>query len=407
MRIVRILAGLAVIGAFPAFPAVAQTAQTPEVLQRQVDELKERVAKLEAALAALQGAPAPVPAAAPAAVQVQPSEPVSPAGAAAAASSAKVFNPDMAVIGNFLGVGGKNPVDPSKAFEMRETEASFQAAVDPYARADFFLSFGESGVNLEEGFVTFTTLPGGLLVKAGKMRAAFGKVNTLHTHVLPWADRPLVTTNLVGGEEGISDAGVSVARLIPIRGLFVEATGQLFRGDSENVFASRRPSDLSYVGHLRAYHDITENANIDAGVSYARGQSFFVDDPSTLVGFDATYRWKPLQRAIYRSFVGRSEVIWNRAPQPLGPSTGSGFYVSGDYQFARRWYAGARYDASDRATDLSLRDRGGSASLTFWPSEFSQVRGQYRRTVYAGDQVANELFFQLQFSIGAHGAHPF
>jgi len=407
MRIVRILAGLAVIGAFPAFPAVAQTAQTPEVLQRQVDELKERVAKLEAALAALQGAPAPVPAAAPAAVQVQPSEPVSPAGAAAAASSAKVFNPDMAVIGNFLGVGGKNPVDPSKAFEMRETEASFQAVVDPYARADFFLSFGESGVDLEEGFVTFTSLPGGLLVKAGKMRAAFGKVNTLHTHVLPWADRPLVTANLVGGEEGIADAGVSVARLIPVPGLFLEATGQVFRGDSENVFASRRPSDLSYVAHLRAYHDITENANIDAGVSYARGQSFFVDDPSTLVGFDATYRWKPLQRAIYRSFVGRSEVIWNRAPQPLGPSTGSGFYVSGDYQFARRWYAGARYDASDRATDLSLRDRGGSASLTFWPSEFSQVRGQYRRTVYAGDQVANELFFQLQFSIGAHGAHPF
>ena len=100
-------------------------------------------------------------------------------------------------------------------------------------------------------------------------------------------------------------------------------------------------------------------------------------------------------------------MIWNRAPHPIGPSTGTGFYVSGDYQFARRWYAGARYDASDRAVDLSLRDRGGSASLTFWPSEFSQVRGQYRRTVYAGDQVANELLFQLQFSIGAHGAHPF
>jgi len=402
MRVVPILAALAVLGAFSAPRAAAQTAQTPEALQRQVDELKERVAKLEAALAAIQ-APPPSPAAVP----VPPPEPASPVGGGTAAASSKVFNPDMAVIGNFLGVAGKNPVDPSKAFEMRETEASFQAAVDPYARADFFLSFGESGVNLEEGFVTFTTLPGGLLVKAGKMRAAFGKVNTLHTHVLPWADRPLVTTNLVGGEEGISDAGFSVARLIPIRGLFMEATGQVFRGDSENVFASRRPSDLSYVAHLRAYHDITENANIDAGVSYARGQSFFVDDPSTLVGFDATYRWKPLQRAIYRSFVGRSEVIWNRAPQPLGPSTGSGFYVSGDYQFARRWYAGARYDASDRATDLSLRDRGGSASLTFWPSEFSQVRGQYRRTVYAGDQVANELFFQLQFSIGAHGAHPF
>ena len=37
------------------------------------------------------------------------------------------------------------------------------------------------------------------------MRAAFGKVNTLHNHVLPWTDRPLVTRNLVGGEEGIDE----------------------------------------------------------------------------------------------------------------------------------------------------------------------------------------------------------
>jgi hypothetical protein len=405
MRIVPILA-VAGLGVFLAQVALAQNAKTPEELQRQVDELNERVAKLEAALAALQASP-PAPVGAPATGTVQPAAPASPGATDTAAASSKVFNPDMAVIGNFLGAAGKNPVDPSKAFEMRETEASFQAAVDPYARADFFLSFSESGVNLEEGFVTFTTLPGGLLVKAGKMRAAFGKVNTLHTHVLPWADRPLVTTNLVGGEDGISDAGVSVARLIPVPGLFMEATGQVFRGDSDNVFASRRARDLSYVGHLRAYRDITENSNIDTGVSYARGQSSFVDDHSTLVGFDATYRWKPLQRSIYRSFLGRSEVIWNKTPRVLGPSTGAGFYVSGDYQFARRWFAGARYDASDRASDLSLRDRGGSASLTFWPSEFSQVRGQYRRTVYAGDEVANELFFQLQFSIGAHGAHPF
>ena len=70
---------------------------------------------------------------------------------------------------------------------------SFQAIVDPYARADFFFSFGEEGVDLEEGYVTFPAIPGGLLVKVGKMRAAFGKVNTLHNHVLPWTDRPLVT----------------------------------------------------------------------------------------------------------------------------------------------------------------------------------------------------------------------
>ena len=70
------------------------------------------------------------------------------------------------------------------------------------------------GVDLEEGFITFPAIPGGLLVKVGKMRAAFGKVNALHSHAIPWTDRPLVINNLTGGEEGIADAGVSAARLI-------------------------------------------------------------------------------------------------------------------------------------------------------------------------------------------------
>ncbi len=248
------------------------------------------------------------------------------------------------------------------------------------------------------------------------MRAAFGKVNTLHTHVLPWADRPIVIGNLVGGEDGISDAGVSVARLIPNRWIFLEATGQLFRGDSgDTLFRTSKRGDLSYVGHLRGYHDLTESTNVDLGLSYSHGHnpSGIVDGvdigrfTTNLWGVDATLRWKPLQRSIYRSFVGRSEVIWSRRDQPGGLQSGMGFYVSGDYQLGRRWFAGLRIDRSDRAEDASLFDRGQSVMLTYWPSEFSQVRGQYRRTVYADGPTANELLFQLQFAIGAHGAHPF
>jgi len=393
--------------------ASAQTPDTatPQELRRQIDVLKadverlqrdyqDRIGRLEVALAALQSAP-PVPEAA-----LPPAPP--------APGSSKVFNPDTAVIGNFLGTAGRNAVSPSPAFEMRESEVSFQAAVDPYARADFFLSFAESGVNLEEGFVTFSSLPGGLLAKAGKMRAAFGKVNAMHTHVLPWADRPLVTANLLGGEDGINDAGVSVARLIPNRWLFVEATGQVFRGDSQGVFAAATSSDLAYVGHVRAYRDLTENSNLDLGVSYARGRAVGAgtsaaasNATSALVGVDATWHWRPLRRALYRSFVGRSEFAWNHRSQPLGSARGVGFYLSGDYQFARRWFGGARYDRSDRAANLALEDRGTSLMLTFRPSEFSQLRGQYRRTAFADAPTANDLLFQLQFAIGAHGAHAF
>src|SRR5204862_3173568 len=290
-----------------------------------------------------------------------------------------------------LGAAGTNPVHPDpfslggdhpNALQMHESEASFQAVVDPYARADFFISFGEEGVDLEEGYVTFTSVPGGLLTRVGKMRAAFGKVNSLHNHVLPWADRPLAINNLVGGEDGISDTGFSVARLIPNPWIFLEATGQLFRGDSgpdENpLFRTSRRGDVSYVGHLRAYHDITEDSNIDLGVSYSRGHNTagIVDGvdvgqfTTSLYGVDATFRWRPLRRSIYHSFVGRSEIIWSRRDQFGGLQDATGFYLSGDYQFARRWFAGARYDRSDHADDASQLDTGESLVLTYWPSEF-------------------------------------
>ncbi|PYQ93616.1 MAG: hypothetical protein DMF96_29200 [Acidobacteria bacterium] len=422
-------------------PSSAFAQDTPQALRQEIDQLRkdfdslkqqygDRLSALEAKLAAAEGTPA-----APAGAQPAPGQPPTaqvPAGAQGAGGpsgalpvygaaggsvgSSKVFNPDMAVIGDFLGASGRNTVSPAPALEMHESEAAFQAVVDPYARADFFVSFGEQGVNLEEGFLTFTELPGGLLTKVGKMRAAFGKVNTLHNHVLPWTDRPLVIQNLVGGEDGIDDVGFSVARLIPNPWIFLEATGQVLRGDSgETLFKSSERGDLSYVGHLRGYQDLSESTNIDLGLSYSGGHnaSGVVDGldagrfRTNLYGVDATLRWKPLQRSIYHSFVGRTEAIWSRRDQFDGLQKAMGYYVSGDYQLGRRWFAGARYDRSDRADNASLLDSGQSLLLTYWPSEFSQVRGQYRRTKYAIGPTANELLFQFQFSIGAHGAHPF
>ncbi len=409
-----------------AATASAQTAADVQALRQEIEALRARLATLEAKVAGTPGAPAeatpPPPVAAP-----QPTVEVPPGAAGAGGPSgalplygnvsaaSKIFNPDMAVIGDFLGAAGRNTVNPNPALEMHESEASFQAIVDPYARADFFISFGEEGVELEEGFVTFPTLPGGFLVKAGRMRAPFGKVNALHNHVLPWTDRPIVTNNLVNGEEAIDDAGFSAARLIPNPWVFLEATGQVSRGDSGELFHSSKRGDLSYVGHLRAYQDLSESTNVDIGASYAYGHNTagiengidigrFVTD---LWGVDATVRWRPLRRAIYNSFIGRSELIWSRREQFGGREQAFGYYVSGDYQFGRRWFAGARFDQSERAAEASLRDRGGSLLLTYWPSEFSQIRGQYRRTNYAEGENANELLFQFQFSIGAHGAHPF
>src|SRR5262245_17930094 len=324
-----------------------------------------------------------------------------------ATASSKVFNPDMAVIGNFIGTTGENKVESAPSLEMHEAEVTFQAVVDPYARADVFLSASPDGLEIEEGFLTLTSLPGGLLAKVGKMKEQFGKANTMHAHTLPWVDVPIVMKNFLGGEEGLNDSGVSVSKLLMNPLFFLEATGEIYQGNS-GPFQTHERNDVSWLGRLRGYRDITESTNLDVGFSFTRGHNDAGPDFTTRVyGVDATFRYRPLRRAIYRRFMARTELMWSDRDQDLGTVDAFGMYASGDYQFARRWFAGVRFDYSERATDASLVDKGPSVVLTYWPSEFSQIRGQYRRTNYAEGVTANEALFQFLFSIGAHGAHVF
>ena len=363
-----------------------------------------------------------VPAAATVAPAVTPAQdPTPPPQPAAAPQSSKVFNPDMSVNGNFVGAAGKNPFATLPALQLTEVEAAFQAVVDPYARADFYLAASPEGLEVEEGFITFTTLPARLQLKVGKMRASFGKMNTLHTHALPSVDRPLVTANLVGGDEGFSDPGMSLSRLINNPLLFLEVTGEVYSGTSA-VFQSTKRSQLAYVGRVHGYRDLNDAMNIDFGSSIAYGPATVdFNDPvppgtavqttdlgKRLIGFDATFRYRPPERAIYRRLNIRTELIWSRQDMPTTPAQEAfGMYVSGEYQFARRWYVGARGDHSGRVLDGQAIDNGGAVFLTFWPTEFSQIRSEYRHVRFAGGERANEFLFQFNFSIGAHGAHVF
>jgi hypothetical protein len=402
--------------------------QDTAALEQKIRDLEDRLVALEGQMRVLKAQAAPAPATAPSSASAEtatqaappPVESVSVASnpvnlGGAGGSAAKALNPDISMIGDFIGVAGGNSIQPSPALQMHESEIGMQAIIDPYARGDFFMSFGEEGVNVEEGYITFTALPAGFVAKVGKMRSAFGKVNMMHNHVLPWVDRPLVTTNLVGGEDGIDDAGFSVERILPApKGIFLEATGQVFRGDSADVFTAVNRSDVSTVAHLRGYKDLTESTNLDLGLSYARGHNDAMplngaagDFVTQLYGADATLRWKPLRRSIYHSFVGRGEFIWSQRQQFPVEQRAFGFYTSADYQFGRRWFGGGRFDYSDRSRFDNLTDKGAAATLTYWPSEFSQLRGEYRFTHYAENRDSHEFLMQLIFSLGAHGAHPF
>ena len=99
--------------------------------------------------------------------------------------------------------------------------------------------------------------------------------------------------------------------------------------------------------------------------------------------------------------------MWSQRDQVPFQEKAFGLYSSLDYRVDERWTVGTRFDWSQRATAADQLDRGGSLLATYWMSEFSQARAQYRRTRYDGRQDASELRLQLIFVMGAHGAHPF
>ena len=395
---------------FVAFPMAAQEDERITRLEQKLDELLRQADTIRKELDALKGGapstPTPeIEATDLTAVDVTNAETSGTVATPTAPAAGNALNPDISVLGTFLSHAGDN-FEEREPFALDEVELAYEAFIDPYAKGKFFIAITPEEVDVEEGYAQFVTLPWGLTAKAGKTKATFGKANTWHTHTRPWIDQPMMLTRFLG-EEGVADVGVSVSKSIgnPF-GAFIEATGEVYSGDVEGTFGRGTDNDLLYNAHLKFFRDLGENSNVEVGTSWARGGLPEGEGHNRLAGVDVTYRWKPLSRSIYNSFIARLEALANERSD--FDRTLYGYYASADYQVARRWFVGARVDRADRFfEDAHFRDHGVSGTITFWPSEFSQVRGQYRRTKFGNGPTFNEILFQLQFAIGAHGAHVF
>jgi len=142
----------------------------------------------------------------------------------AAPTSFQSMNPNISVIGDFIGHASSRE-DPGldDGFQFRELELSFSAAVDPFARADAFISiaedeFGDWAIAVEEAYVTFLDVPHDLQPRIGHFRSTFGKANGLHLHALPFVEYPLVLQNTFS-IDGAYATGVGVNWLVPTPGI--------------------------------------------------------------------------------------------------------------------------------------------------------------------------------------------
>lgn len=332
--------------------------------------------------------------------------------------SSNLLNPNISVIGNLGLAWGDDSHLGDQLFNFKEAEIGFQSVVDPYARADFFIAVNEDGVDVEEGFITWLSLPGGVSAKVGKFRSSLGKFNRTHPPETFFADRPLASEEFLG-EEGLSGIGASFSYMVPITALYLNLDFELSDNFHESpsfgyatgdgFAAGGGRGDLGYLVRASTYYDLSEASNLAAGFSFARGVHDAEGNLATnLYNVDAIYRWKNPRRAIYRSLTWQTELLIAQVETSPGSTVTSwGAFSYVDYQFMRRWHAGARVDRTERPGDDSASERGALAYITVTPSEFSLLSFQNRLVRRFDGTTDWAQFVKLTFNIGPHGAHPF
>lgn len=333
----------------------------------------------------------------------------------AQANASSILNPNISLIGDFSIHAGNDRGLKPRAFELREAELGLQSSVDPYGRADVFIAVNDEGkVELEEGYFTWLTMPAGFQSRLGKFRSRISKFNLIHPPETAFADRPLSTLAFLG-EEGLSGVGASLSYLLPLP-LYIALEAEVTNNfDETATFSGGNRNDLGYLGRLSTFLGLSESASLNFGGSAAFGTRD-VEDPASkisvrrrprLVGVDMTFRWKPVRRSIYRSITWQTEFLIHPDAKidDLSKTTAGGFSFV-DFQFARRWHIGGRYDYT-QSPDSEAHTTGGLGFLTFAPSEFSLLSLQGKATRRPDGTTETAGFLKLTFNIGPHGAHSF
>ena len=326
-------------------------------------------------------------------------------------------NPDISVNADFVGhYSNREGGELDDEFLFRHFEIGFSGNIDPYTRADIYVGIGrhegEWHTHLEEAYLTYLGLPWDLQFRAGRFKSSFGKANPQHLHALPWVEYPLVIQNYFG-HEGLSGDGLGVSWLVPNPwDKYFELTYEVINNDS-SLFAGEETDDFVHLVHLKNFFDLSDASTLEAGFTFATAPNDegHGGNRTMIEGFDLTYKWKPPRAGLYKAFTWQTELLAAQADLRGGQETTWGMYTAADYQFARRWVAGARYDFSQMPYSSSMREHGYSAYLTFLQSEYLYWRLGYQYTDrnfrVHGDKGEHELFLQCNFSLGAHPAHDY
>lgn len=325
---------------------------------------------------------------------------------------------------------------------IQETELRLSAAVDPFWELHAFFTVEEEALGVEELYALNHSLTG-ISLRLGRMRAAFGKHATLHTHQFPFIEAPTPIAAILG-DEGYVDEGLETSWLSPLPWFF-EITGGFFSGRTKNEGSSfdasgARSDDFAYLLRGKSFHELSENTSLEYGASFLTGHDGS-GRPQGVFGFDVTLKRAPARNSPGAFFVQSEWLRRFAREEGADAAREEGFYLLGQLRFTRTFWVGGgfetlirsfeengktvpRDDDGDGNQDLSPEgkplfaaqdlfvDRQSRVifSLIWAPSEFSALRWEYGygwNHTEIGSRLDRRMFVQWNQTIGSHPAHAY
>jgi hypothetical protein len=399
-RLARLEAGSAAQAPTAEAPETEPTTQTAAPAGTEDDEL---AALRASAQQTAGGGPTTTPANAPDVIPESAESNASAATPALAEAGSErnlnQLNPEISMTGDMVGSATNQGRED---FNAREFELNVQSALDPFSVTKWTLSFSpDEGVDIEEGYVSYANLPGGLQLTAGKFRQAFGALNRWHLHALPNVDYPLALQTYFG-KEGLAQTGLRAEWLLPRPWASAnELTLELTDGESE-AFGGESFDRLVGLAHLKNYWDVNDAVYAELGLSGVAGGNGTGGD-SRVLGTDFTLHWQPPSRAKYREVTWRTELLRSDRDDQQGVNQQAwGGYSYVESLLAQNLYAGVRYDRVEDPFHPERVTTGVFPNLTWWQSEYVRLRGEYG--FVKDDLAGNENRFSLQITWAA-GPH--
>ncbi len=270
-------------------------------------------------------------------------------------------------------------------------------------------------VQVDEANLTLLALPLGTTARLGVMRPRFGTLNVVHQDDLPQIDRPNVLSRFFGEEQLDGEKGIEAFWVLPLP-VYNELSIGVFDGDNEVAFGRGTLRDPLVIGRWRTFFELEEQGGLQIDLSAASGIATDAHR-TTVLGLGAKYKWAapgsgfPLftlaGEALYAMRTVTAEGDDITPPRDRRFDRWGG-YLYGQWDFNRRWAVGLRGDWTELAVDRG-REWAVSPYLQFKPSEFLRFRVQYKHTEGTGavERVANEVFLQGTFILGAHPTERF